>query len=454
MFTYLLQGSKTKLGAAVVALIVLLGVVGLVLLDSSQEKAYAVKQGKRVLFVTKDKAAVESAVRKYQEKEAKRIGHAVKLAAPVTYHRVKPKKGEAIDKKQVAGLVAEKVDLRTKAAGIVVNGQPVVYLADEEKGKKVLNELKQRYSGCEEGEKIVSLNFEEEVKILPCEVSSRLVVDPEDAAEIVLAGKGKRLRYVVKEGDSLWLIARRYDTHVSDIVAFNNLKTEKLQPGQELLITDSRPLLNVVARIEGTKTEKIPFPTKVVIDRKLGSGVRVKQQGKDGEKKVAYQLVKKNGMVVEKKTISEAVVKQPVPRVVARGPRGTYIVASRSGGNFVSGFVWPLVGGITSYFGGKRGHTGVDIDGKTGDPIRAVEDGVVVFAGREGGYGLMVVVDHANGIKTRYAHCSKLLVKDGQKVEKGQVIALVGATGRSTGSHLHFEVIRDGSYENPLRYLR
>ena len=99
-------------------------------------------------------------------------------------------------------------------------------------------------------------------------------------------------------------------------------------------------------------------------------------------------------------------------------------------------------------------HTGLDISASLGTPIKAADGGKVVFVGRKGAYGNMVEIDHGNGYKTRYAHCSKMLVKVGDKVYKGQHIANVGNTGRSTGPHLHFEVLKNGKSQNPSKYLK
>ena len=86
-------------------------------------------------------------------------------------------------------------------------------------------------------------------------------------------------------------------------------------------------------------------------------------------------------------------------------------------------------------------------------PVRSTAAGKVKRAHRNGGYGLMVEIDHGDGVVTRYAHCSKLLVKRGQKVERGTIIALVGSTGRSTSSHVHYEVMRKGLHQDPMKFL-
>jgi murein DD-endopeptidase MepM/ murein hydrolase activator NlpD len=119
-------------------------------------------------------------------------------------------------------------------------------------------------------------------------------------------------------------------------------------------------------------------------------------------------------------------------------------------------------GWLSSYFGmrtdpftGKRmHHSGIDFAGRMGSDVVAVAAGVVTYAGKRSGYGNLVQINHGNGYATRYGHNSKLLVKVGDTVKKGQVIAKMGSTGRSTGPHVHFEVLINGRAVNPKRYVR
>ncbi len=106
-------------------------------------------------------------------------------------------------------------------------------------------------------------------------------------------------------------------------------------------------------------------------------------------------------------------------------------------------------------FTGKRTwHAGVDLAGKDGSDIISVAGGVVSYAGERHGYGNLVEIDHGDGLITRYAHCKTIKVNVGDVIQKGQVLALMGSTGRSTGPHVHFEVIRNGKSENPETYIK
>lgn len=123
--------------------------------------------------------------------------------------------------------------------------------------------------------------------------------------------------------------------------------------------------------------------------------------------------------------------------------------------------IWPVRGWISSRFGYRTSpftrrrelHKGVDIVNRAGTPVVATADGRVVFTGYNGGYGKLVTIDHGLGKLTKYGHLSRILVENGAQVVRGQKIALLGNTGRSTGPHLHYEVVVDGSSVNPADFL-
>ncbi len=123
---------------------------------------------------------------------------------------------------------------------------------------------------------------------------------------------------------------------------------------------------------------------------------------------------------------------------------------------------WPVVGKLESGFGGRRNpfggsgyefHSGQDIDAQTGDPVVAAAMGTVTFVGWQNGYGQLVVIDHGDGLTTRYGHLSHIDVAQGQIVQRSEFIGRVGSTGRSTGPHLHYEIRINDEPVNPLQYL-
>lgn len=123
-------------------------------------------------------------------------------------------------------------------------------------------------------------------------------------------------------------------------------------------------------------------------------------------------------------------------------------------GKSSQGYIWPLNGSVTSYYGPRWGrmHTGIDIDGSTGQPVVASNSGTVIMAAPYSGYGNAVIIDHG-GVQTLYAHLSSYSVSEGQQVAQGEIVGNVGCTGSCTGDHLHFEVRVNGSPVDPMSYL-
>jgi murein DD-endopeptidase MepM/ murein hydrolase activator NlpD len=155
------------------------------------------------------------------------------------------------------------------------------------------------------------------------------------------------------------------------------------------------------------------------------------------------------GLIQQK--IAEAKARAAAAKTASRRNyiSGTGILSIPSDGPISSPFGWrthPLLGN-------HRFHSGLDFAAGYGAPIRAADSGQVIYAGWYGGYGKAVIIDHGKGMTTLYGHCSELHVSEGQSVKRGQVISAVGSTGLSTGPHLHFEVRRDGSPQNPADYL-
>ena len=222
------------------------------------------------------------------------------------------------------------------------------------------------------------------------------------------------------------------------------------------MIDPFKPVLDVVIELENTVIETIPFNTEYQKDSSLyRSQKKVIKEGVEGEKEVTYNIQLINGFQSKIEVVQEKVIKEPVTAVVKVGTKTT---VSR-GGSVNYGVVQGKR--VTSNFGyrihpitGRRSfHSGVDIAAKHGTAVYAYSDGKVVEAGWNGAYGLNVVIDHGSGLKTRYAHLSKIYVKVGQRVTTAQRIGAVGSTGRSTGSHLHFEVIVNGTPRNPWNYI-
>ncbi len=215
-------------------------------------------------------------------------------------------------------------------------------------------------------------------------------------------------------------------------------------------LSDKISALSVKTVAKEVTAQSIPYKTVTKkSSEKLSGYVNIDKAGEYGKNLITSGVVYVNGVQTEKVTVSIETIKEPVDEVVIVG------VANPAGKAISSGFKFPLPSGTweVSCHYGKSGHKGVDLRAPRGTAIMAVSSGTVTLAKRYMDYGNCVIIDHGNGISTLYAHASALCVKVGDTVSAGDIIALVGSTGNSTGNHLHFEVHIGSSRVNPQPYI-
>ena len=213
-----------------------------------------------------------------------------------------------------------------------------------------------------------------------------------------------------------------------------------------------------------TEYETIPHGTKYEYSDKLAENKRVlTSSGKDGSKRATYFVTyDADGNEIDRKLYDEVVISQPENQIITLGTRPLTQEELRT--KSTGTYILPTSGPLSSGYGWRSSfnefHKGVDMC-RTSDAdldIVASDGGVVIEAGdRNNGYGLCILIEHDDGTQTKYAHCAKLYVEEGQMVAQGEKIAMMGTTGWSTGVHLHFEIIRDGEFLNPeelLPYIR
>lgn len=178
--------------------------------------------------------------------------------------------------------------------------------------------------------------------------------------------------------------------------------------------------------------------------------------GVSGVNRVTQDIVMVNGEVQSCVEVSNEVVVAPVNEVIVKGTAKTLASAKQKQVAHSAGFIFPLPAGswrVSSYYGDGRNHKGIDICAKSGTSIYAVADGTVVYSGWKGDYGYCVIIEHEGGMRTLYAHAKQLCCNVGDIVSQGEIIALVGTTGQSTGNHVHFEVIANGRNVDPAPYI-
>ncbi|WP_042464226.1 peptidoglycan DD-metalloendopeptidase family protein [Neobacillus dielmonensis] len=364
--------------------------------------------------------------------------------------------------------------IQAEAAAIVIDGQPIVYLDNKVTAEEVLKNLKLQYVPADQlselearkasidpipplGEnetRIVDVRLSKNVSVDERKIAPESIMTPDAALTYLQKGTLEEKKYAVQPGDAIETIAHQNGLKTDELLALNPGLTVDtlLHIGQEVNITALKPYVEVVVDKEVNQREEIPFTQKTEEDASMDKGdTKVKQAGQNGARTVTYAISEQNGETVKKEQTDEQVLQQPVDEIVVKG---TKVVPSRGDGSLA----WPTVGGYVSsemgYRWGRK-HKGIDIARPSNRTIKAADNGVVVSAGWDnGGYGNKVIIDHQNGMRTLYGHMESINVKPGQTVSKGSAIGVMGATGDATGIHLHFEVTKNGSLENPLSYLR
>ncbi len=344
-------------------------------------------------------------------------------------------------------------DVNVKAYGIYVNGKKAGAVEDKETAAAVLQDIKNMYTNEDKGAEIEEAVFLESVDIRLSNTDLENVLTENEMVDVLCTSGEKETVHKVVAGETLADIARLYSMSEEEILDDNeNVDPSRLKVGSALVIKQTAPLLRLKVTEKITYEEEVEFDTEKQKDDTIYEGdTQTKQSGENGINEVTARVVSVNGETIEETDLVTKVKKEPVEEIILVGTKERPPTVGSGK------YIWPLSGGyrISSNFGARWGrtHYGVDLACDVGSNVMAADGGTVIFAGYSGSYGYVVMIDHQNGMETRYAHNSRLLVSKGDKVYQGQHIAESGNTGRSTGPHLHFEVRVGGEAKNPLNYL-
>jgi murein DD-endopeptidase MepM/ murein hydrolase activator NlpD len=416
------QQKQSKMAQRIVTSLVLLFsvvflIMGGVSLISATSNAYVLTvDGEEVAtFVSKEEAdqALELCVANINNSEAfngydLQLTYANKIdikqvsATGVVYSSV----GES------AVILADVLDFVAEAAAIMINGKEVLYVADNMQAIDAVNAAKNYYADPKEDATIMRVYTAEEISVTDAEVSLDRVLSLEEATNTLLFGAKAKS-------------------------------------------SATQPLITVNVERTKTETEVLPYNTVKQENSALARGEeKVISQGEDGVQNVTYKVLEVNGVKAGAEAVTSEVVVPAVDAVMEVGTQ--YYIASRSDSGGSGNVGWPADGVISSPFGWRsRGwHSGIDIAAPVGTTIFAAEAGTVVDTKTESGYGMVVRIDHGDGMVTVYAHCSEFFVSEGDSVDRNTAIAAIGMTGTTTGPHVHFEVRIDGQALNPMDYLQ
>ena len=355
------------------------------------------------------------------------------------------------------------IDVKVMAWVILVNNAPAAAVKTEEEANSALERVKAPFLDVPTTRNRISVGFVEDVTIKQMPIEYSQVTDEDSAYNLLRFGEAEvePKNHIVVSGESLYQISKSYGVTVADLRKANPslASTSKIYPGDRLIIASPLNRVNVKFVEEVDKVgQVIEYDVEEIKDDTMyKTQTVVVQEGVNGSHDVHALITFINGVETEVEVISEKNRVEPINKIIRKGTkavpkllemaaegglpipiRDTYRISSKFGPRTID------VAGASSW------HKGVDLAADKGTPIYACEDGVVTHSGSGTGYGLYIKIDHGNGVETRYGHCSELLVSKGERVEQGQLIALVGNTGVSSGPHLHWEVRINGVAWDPL----
>ena len=416
--------------------------------------SYAVTLDGEPVGVVADQGVVENAIDQVESAGTSLLGYDYQVKGDVEYQFALTLKSDITQDSDIQNFFYGQLDeasVHLRQCQVSVGGQVIGVVKDEDALNEMLEELKNQYVN----ENTTSVEFVEDVSMDYGYAAGNLLTTDEMRQALEANSTGETT-YTVVKGDTFNAIAYANDMSVSDLKALNpDVDINRLMIGDVLNVKELIPVLSVQTTEHQVYTQAIECPVEEVEDSSMYKGTsKILTQGVEGEAQIEADVTYVNGYEKERTVLSSTTLREPTTTVKAIGTKEKPKTAS------TGSFSWPISGRITSYFGGRyifgsySYHSGLDISCSYGASIKAADGGRVTFAGYKGSYGYLVIITHDNGTQTYYAHNSSLLVSAGDKVYKGQTIAKAGSTGRSTGTHCHFEVRVNGSAVNPLNYLR
>lgn len=299
--------------------------------------------------------------------------------------------------------------------------------------------------GVDDGVKYVG--FADTIQVMETYVNASQIKDKDTAYTEMTTKNAEAGIYVVEPGDALSIIAEKNNISVDEIKELNPQieSDDDIYYDDRLNITVPKAALQIL--VEKQETYKESYNEDVVYqddDSMFIGETEVVQEGTPGSHVVTDLVTYKDDVESERENLKETVEVAAVAEVVKRGTKSKPT------------YMYPVTNwNLTSNFGYRWGrlHAGADVGVPIGTTVRASRAGQVITAGWVGGYGNCVIIDHGDGVTTRYGHLSEVTVSVGQYVDQGQQVALSGNTGRSTGPHLHFEIRINGEAVDPLPYL-
>ena len=402
----------------VLAVLAALALAGADMVSATSNAYKIVVDGREVATMVSEreaKDALQLAVQSVQERVGGGSEFEITYSNDVEIEEIPSVGAEYSSASEVAERLSEVLDFQAEGVALMVDDETAFYVSSAETAIQAVNAAK-AYFGSPEDEDVNSIYTEQKISIISCDVALADVLSQKEAVNMLLYGE--------------------------------------VSPSQD---SDPSPMIDVIVERSFSQEEPLPYETiREDDDTMLRGTEEVVTEGVDGKQLVYYTKIEKNGVLVNTIKNGADILEPAVDEVIHVGTRlllsGTFSTAGNGE------LAWPLmdgVGVVSSRFGWREWgwHSGLDIANAIYTTIVASEDGVVTTAQYQGGYGLLLCIDHGSGVVTYYAHCAEFFVGVGDTVKRGQPIATIGMTGTTTGPHVHYEVRIDGTAVDPLPYI-
>ena len=341
---------------------------------------------------------------------------------------------------------AQTAEKKTERVDLYLGDKAICQLENRGSYEELIKKLQNHFKT--QGADILSMTIEPSLSVKNTDKTEEGFLTTDDAFKLLTEGGKREAVYIAEKTESLESIAKRYGMTLDEIKSLNPNWEDPVTKGSKLKVLEKAPLIEMTLEEVVVNVEDVPFQTVTKEDDTMIKTQRqVERAGVPGQRETSVRIQSQNGKTISSIVEGSRMSREAVDEIVRVGTK-----QSLATGKFIN----PTVGRFTSPFGPRWGrfHYGIDIANSVGTAIKAAAGGIVTRAGSAGSYGNLIIIDHQNGTSTRYAHLSRIDVKVGQAVEQGQSIAKMGNTGRSTGSHLHFEVRVGGVAQNPLNYVK
>lgn len=377
----------------------------------------------------------------------KAIGNPVKINDTIILTEIKVKEDKISTIDSFVEVALKEIDYSIIAKKLYINDQFIGIVENETTCDVVLEKISKKYKTASTEETI----FLDKIEFEDYPLQEEKILTEEELTVLLDKNVTGETTYTISENDTLWDISINKDIPLNELYKMNELTEDSiLSIGEEIILSNSVPFIDVKTKEVITyETDALPEIEYIENSEEYITYEKIIEEGTIGKKIVTEEITKINGLEEKTALLNEEIIEAPTKKVVEIGT--SPIPPTKAIGNFINP---STTGRISDYFMARNGkHEGIDVALAYGSNVLASDGGVVTFSGWMNGYGNLIIIDHENGYETYYGHNSSLTVSVGTRVYQGQVVAKVGSTGRSTGNHIHLEVLLNGVPKNPLDYI-